>query len=161
MADETKGASAAQPGVRNDPYGSYNFKLDFGTSADKGGGGETLFHECSNMSVKVQALKWRSGGNSQIVYRLPGPVEYADIKLKAGVTKSREMWDWMMTAVKGSVERKNCSIILLAEDGMTEVMRWNLTGAWISEWCGPGLNAMGNGVAIHEMVLVYESLQRD
>jgi phage tail-like protein len=161
MPNDTKNPTPAQPGMRNDPYRSHNFKLDFGASRDANGGGETLFHECSNMSVKVQALKWRSGGNSQIVYRLPGPVEYADIKLKAGITKSKEMWDWMMKAVKGSVERKDCSIILLGENGMDEVMRWNLTGAWISEWSGPALNAMGNGVAIHEMVLVYESLNCD
>lgn len=161
MADDTKAASAAQPGVRNDPFGSYNFKLDFGTGADKAGGGETLFHECSNMAVKVQALKWRSGGNSQIVHRLPGPTEYADIELKSGITKSREMWDWMMTGVKGRVERRNCSIILLAEDGATEATRWNLTGSWVSELYGPALNAMGNGIAIEKLVLVFESLQRD
>ena len=158
MADETRRPSAAQPGVRNDPYGSYHFKLDLGMSRDKNGGGETLFHECSNMSVKVQALKWRSGGNGNVVYRLPGPVEYADIKLKAGITQSREMWEWMMHAVQGTVDRRDCAVILLAQDGKSEAMRWNLTGAWISEWCGPALNALGNGVAIHEMVLVYETM---
>jgi phage tail-like protein len=71
------------------------------------------------------------------------------------------MWQWLQSAVKGCVQRKNAAIVLLDNDGMKEAMRWNLSQAWIAEWNGPTLNALSNEVAIEEMVLVYETLQRD
>jgi phage tail-like protein len=71
------------------------------------------------------------------------------------------MWNWLQTAVQGRVERKNISLVLLDNDGATEAVRWNLMQSWISEWRGATLSALSSGVAIEEMVLVYETLQRD
>jgi len=147
--------AAAQPGTYIDPYRSYNFRLEIG------GVPEAYFHECANIGVKVQALKWRSGGNNQVVHRLPGRVEYGDVTLRYGLTKSSDMWKWLQTAVEGKVERKNISIVLLDNDGTTAVVTWHLNSAWISEWKGSTLNALGNEVAIEEMVLVFEELKRD
>ncbi len=147
--------SAATPGTYIDPQRSYNFRLEIA------GVTEAYFHECANIGVKVQTVKWRSGGNNQVVHCLPGRVEPTDITLRIGVTSSTDMWKWLQSAVQGKVERKNVSIVLLDNDGSTEVMRFNLMQAWISEWHGANLNALSNGVAIDEMTLVYETLQRD
>jgi phage tail-like protein len=148
-------ASGATPGTYIDPQRSYNFRLEIA------GVTEAYFHECANIGVKVQTVKWRSGGNNQVVHCLPGRVEPTDITLRVGVTNSTDMWKWLQSAVQGKVDRKNVSIVLLDNDGSTEVMRFNLMQAWISEWHGANLNALSNGVAIDELVLVYETLQRD
>lgn len=146
--------SGAQPGVFNDPYRAYNFKLIIQ------GVTEGHFTECTGIGVKVQVIKYREGGNSQVIHSIPGPVEYADITLRYGLTASRELWEWLMTAVNGKVQRKNVSIVLLDSDGITEVMRWDLLNSWISEWRGTILNAMHREVAIESLTLVYETLQR-
>jgi phage tail-like protein len=88
-------------------------------------------------------------------------VEYADVTLRYGLTSSRELWEWMLTAVNGSVERKNVSILMLDSDGVAEVMRWNLLDAWPSEWRGAVLDALAHEVAIESLTLVFESLQRE
>jgi phage tail-like protein len=156
MASAQKPAeSGAQPGTYVDPYRSYNFRLEIN------GVTEAYFHECANIGVKVQTLKWRSGGNNQVVHCLPGRVEPTDIILRCGVSSSKDMWNWLQTAVQGRVERKNISLVLLDNDGATEAVRWNLMQSWISEWRGATLSALSSGVAIEEMVLVYETLQRD
>lgn len=156
MATTAKPApSGATPGTYIDPQRSYNFRLEIA------GVTEAYFHECANIGVKVQTLKWRSGGNNQVVHNLPGRVEPNDITLSAGVTNSTDMWKWLQSAVQGKVERKNVSIVLLDNDGSTEVMRFNLMQAWISEWTLGTLNALSNGVAIQDMTLTYETLQRD
>jgi phage tail-like protein len=146
--------SGAQPGVFNDPYRAYNFKLIIQGVA------EGHFTECTGIGVKVQVIKYREGGNNQVIHSIPGPVEYADITLRYGLTASRELWEWLMTAVNGKVQRKNVSIVLLDSDGITEVMRWDLLNSWISEWHGTILNAMHREVAIESLTLVYETLQR-
>ena len=109
---------------------------------------EGHFTECSGLGVKVEAIKYREGGNNQVVRRIPGRVEYADVTLRYGLTTSHELWDWFMTAVQGQVQRKNVSILMLDPDGATEVMRWNLINAWPSEWHGAMLDAMSREVAI-------------
>jgi len=146
--------SGAQPGVFNDPYRAYNFKLVIQ------GVTEGHFTACSGLGIKVQVIKYREGGTSQIVHCIPGPVEYADITLRYGLTSSHEVWDWLMTAVAGRVERKNVSILMLDSDGVSEVMRWDLINAWPAEWRGAPLDALNREVAIETLTLVYETLQR-
>jgi len=151
---QEQGAGAAQTGVWIDPYRAYNFKLEIQ------GVTEGHFTECSGIGVKVDVINYREGGNSQILHRLPGPVSYADITLRYGLTKSAQMWEWFLSAVKGKVDRRNISIILMDNDGVTEVMRWNLEKAWIAEWRGAPLDASGHEVAVEMMTLVYETLNR-
>jgi phage tail-like protein len=144
----------AQPGTWVDPYRAYNFKLEIQ------GVVEGHFTECSNMGVAVQAIPYREGGQSQVVHRLPGRVEYADVTLRYGLTASKDLWTWFQTAVKGKVERRNISVVLLDSDGATEVARWNLVNAWPSQWRGALLDASGQEVAIESLTLVFETLDR-
>jgi phage tail-like protein len=146
--------AGAQPGAFVDPYRAYNFKLEIQ------GVTQGHFTECDGMGVQVNPIRYREGGTTQVIHVVPGPVEYADVNLRYGLTSSHEMWDWFMSAVKGKVERKNVSILLLDSDGVTEIMRWNLINAWPSRWQGTLLNALNHEVAIESLTLVFETLER-
>ncbi|MGC9347456.1 MAG: phage tail protein [Anaerolineae bacterium] len=137
-----------------DPYRAYNFKLLIE------GVTEAHFTTCTGLGVKVEAIKYREAGNNQVVRRIPGRVEYADVTLSYGLTSSRDLWDWFLTAVNGSVQRKNISILMLDSDGVTEMMRWNLVDAWPAEWRGAPLDAMSQEIAIESLTLVFESMER-
>jgi len=137
-----------------DPFRSYNFKLDIA------GVTEAHFTECSGPSVKVTAITYREAGNNQVVRHIPGPVDYAAVTLRYGLTTSRELWDWLQTAAQGRVERKNVSILMLDSQGAAEVMRWNLIDAWPSAWQGAVLDALSREVAIESLTLVYDTLER-
>ncbi len=65
-----------------------------------------------------------------------------------------------MSAVDGRVTRKNVSILMLDSEGAGEVLRWDLINAWPSQWRGAPLDAMGTQVAIEDLTLVFETLQR-
>jgi phage tail-like protein len=146
--------SGAQPGVFNDPFRAYNFKLIIQGVA------EAHFTECSNIAIKVHTIPYREGGQQQVVHQIPARVEYANVTLRYGLTASRELWDWFMSAVQGRVQRKNVSIAMLNSEGTLEVLRWNLMNCWPMEWRGAPLDAMGNDVAIETLVLVFDSLER-
>ena len=106
----------------------------------------------------VKALRYAEG-RSPVVRRIPGPVEYADVTLRYGLTSSRALWQWMKTAVNGKVDRKNVSILLYGPDGTTEVLRWSLMNAWISQWRGAPLDALAHEIAIESITLVYDELK--
>jgi phage tail-like protein len=137
-----------------DPYRAYNFKLEIM------GVTEGHFTQCDGLGIRVRSIAYREGGAAQVVRRLPGQVEYSDITLRYGLTASRELWEWFMSGVKGTVERKNVSIVMLASDGVTEVVRWNLVSAWVTEWRGAKLDALGQDVAIETLTVTFETLER-
>ncbi len=137
-----------------DPYRAYNFKLVIQ------GVTEGHFTRVEGLEAKVEAIKYREAGNNQVVRRIPGRVEYADVKLWYGLTTSRDLWEWFLTAVRGQVERRNVSILMLDPDGVTEVMRWDLINAWPSEWKGAALDAMSHEIAIECLTLVFDTLER-
>lgn len=143
-----------QTGTWTDPYTSYHFAVDIN------GDIQGRFVECSPIEVDVEAIKYREAGRSQHVHVLPGRVEYADVTLRYGMTKSGQLWDWMQKSVNGTVERQNISIVMFGHDGNTEVLRWNLIDCWPRRWRGAALDAMSNEVAVESLVLVFERLER-
>jgi phage tail-like protein len=146
-------APSAAPGVFADPYRSYNFKLVVPGLA------EAHFTECTGLGVRVTPISYREGGTSQ-VHRIPGPVDYAEVTLRYGLTNSRQLWDWFMSGVRGAVQRQNVSIVVLDPDGATPRVQWDLIRAWASEWRGAPLDAMCTEIAIETLTLVFESLDR-
>lgn len=147
-------ATGAHPGAFVDPYRAYNFKLMIQ------GVTEGHFTACTGLGAKIEVIRYREGGTNQVVHCIPGQVEYADVTLRYGLTSSHEVWDWLMAAMTGKVERKNVSILMLDSSGVSEVMRWDLINAWPAAWHGAALDALNREVAIETLTLVYETLQR-
>lgn len=135
-------------------YRAYNFILDLG------GGTVGYFTQVNFMGINVPYYEYREGGAGPAVRKLPGRVSYNDIELKWGLTESTEMWDWLMSAVKGEVIRKNISIILRDTDGQNEVTRWDLENAFPCCWRGAQLNALSNEAAIETLCITHEGLTR-
>lgn len=146
--------AGAQTGTFVDPYRAYNFKLQIQ------GVTEGHFTECSGMGIRVNPIAYREGGQAQVVHRLPGRVDYSEITLRYGLTASRELWSWFLTAIEGHVERKNVSIVLMDSQGASPVTQWDLVNAWPSSWQGATLDALGNEAAIESLTLVFETVRR-
>ncbi len=136
-----------------DPYRAYNFKLDIQ------GVNEGHFTECSGLGIKIENLLYREAGDPPRVRCLPGKVTHGEVTLRYGLTTSSEMWQWFESGVSGKVDRKDISVLMLDETG-DEVIRWNLFRAWISEWQGVPLDAMGHAAAVESMTIVFERLER-
>lgn len=147
--------SGAQPGTFAEPFRDYNFKLLFVPDVPEG-----HFTQCSSIGVKVDSILYREGGNAQVVHHLPGNVEYSSVTLRYGLTQSRDLWDWMVTAINGAVQRRTVHILMLNPQGAAEQLRWTLHEAWPTAWHGAPLDAMSSLVAIESLELVYEKLER-
>jgi phage tail-like protein len=152
---EMNAAPAAQPGNLVDPVRAYNFKLLINNVT------EGHFTEVTGLGVQVERIQYREGGNNAQVRAIPGRVTYAAVSLRFGLTASQELWDWLMSAVEGKVQRRNVSIVMLDSTGAIEVLRWNLINAWPQEWYGAPLDAMSQELAIETLVLAHEGLHRE
>ena len=137
--------------ARVDPYSDFRYLVEIDGIVQAG------FSDVSGFGSKVEVVEYREGGDAASVRKLPGKVSYPDITLKWGITDSRELLDWHLAAVRGNIQRKNGSIVLLGEDAQ-EKLRWNFFQAWPSKWTGPSFNATGNSVAVETLELTHEEL---
>ena len=135
-----------------EPYKNFRFLVEIQGITQAG------FSECSGFGSTVEVIEYREGGDPISVRKLPGRVEFPDITLKWGLTDSRELYDWHLSVVKGQIQRKNGSIIVLDDSGVEKV-RWNFLNAWPTKWEGPNLNAKGNDVAIETLVISCEHIE--
>jgi phage tail-like protein len=145
--------SGAQPGVREDPVRSYNFRLDIQ------GVVQGHFTHLEGLGVKMSRILYREAGLNSTVRSIPGPVEYGPVTLRYGLSSSTELIDWLYAAVTGKVDRRNVSLSMLDDAVATEVRRWDLLQAWPCEWSGAPLNSMGQELAIESLSLAYDRLE--
>jgi phage tail-like protein len=138
---------------RPNPYKNFRFLVEIDGITQAG------FSDCSGFGSNVEVIEYREGGDAPTVRKLPGKASYPDIMLKWGISDSRDLYDWHLSAINGSIDRKNGSIIVLDDTGQEKV-RWNFFSAWPSKYDGPDFSAKGNDVAIDSLTLSCERLER-
>ena len=135
-----------------DPYGNFNFLVEIDSIT------RAAFQECSGLDSTIDVIEHREGGENTTLRKLPGITKYSNIQLKWGMTDDEQLYSWHRRIVKGEMDRKNLSIIILDRRG-EEVNRWNFIRAWPTKWEGPSLSAEGNDVAIEMLELAHEGIQ--
>jgi phage tail-like protein len=143
----------AAPGQRVDPYGGFNFLVEIDGIA------QAAFHEVSGLDSTIDVIEHREGGDNTTPRKLPGLTKHANIVLRWGLTDNDELYRWHRDAVRGTIDRKSGSIVLLDRQGQ-EKLRWNFVQAWPSKWTGPTFNAEGTDVAIEALELAHEGVER-
>lgn len=141
-------------GNRVDPYSVFNFKVEIDGITRAG------FQECSGLDTSNAVGTYREGTDPLSSRKLPGLPSTSPITLKRGITDDTELWEWRKTVMQGNVERKNISIVIYDDSGVTEAVRWNLRNCWPSKWDGPGLNAQSSDVAVESLEIAHEGIDR-
>ncbi len=135
---------------RQDPYKAFNFIVELDGIQSAG------FMECSGLSAEITVIEYREGSSNAPI-KLPGLRKFSNITLKRGMTQSRDLWQWFKSILQGKIDRRNGSIVILADD-RSEVARVNFVSAWPCKWDGPHLNAKAGEVAIETLELTHEGL---
>jgi len=135
-----------------DHIGNYNFKVEIE--------GVTVgaFQEVGGLEVITEVIETQDGEDI-VLRKRPGRIRYSNIVLKRGYTASSELWLWMKTVIDGKVERKAGSVILLADDA-SEILRYNFYEGWPCRWRGLDLDGKGTGVAVEELEIAVEKIER-
>jgi len=145
------------------PYSQFNFKVKI--DADNGDGFNAGFQEVSGLGTEVHVAEYRAGNypdNSPI--KVNGSYKVPDVTLKRGVVGELALLhEWLKAVRDGGNEPskhlKQVTIVLLAEDRVTEVQTWTLTNARPMKYTGPSLTGKGTDVAIEELVLAAEHIE--
>ena len=147
------GANPASP--RESPLvGNYNFLLEIeGVVMGR-------FTNVEGLSVEIEVIEFREGGDDGIIRKIPGRTKYGDITLERGYTATDDLWTWQQEVIDDPTIRKSGSIRVLSKNG-TELARFNFFEAWPSKYALGVEAESGNVIAIEELTLAVERIVLD
>ena len=140
-------------------FGQYNFLLAIqGVINDNrvivGG-----FKSVSGMDSETEIVEFKQG-NDLVVRKKPGRTTYNNIVLERGYTATDDLWQWRKNIEDGKIDRRAGSIIILDQDGQTEVARYNFYEGWPCKWHVPELDSDTSGMAIEKVEIAVEKVER-
>jgi phage tail-like protein len=120
------------------------------------------FREASGLEWKADPESFNEGGNNAGQVHLVGRGSFTPLKLKKGFfAASGEFYDWMKSLMDGgstAIKRATVSVVVQNEAG-DELGRFDLFGAFMTRYVGPGFNAMDGSVAFEEVEIVYDRFE--
>ena len=144
-------------GEGKDPLVQFSYALDLGGKV-KG-----YFTECSGLGSEHDVVEHKvvDEKGRQMIKMVPGRIKWDKITLKRGITDAKDIWDWRKKVEDGQVEdaRIDGSIIMMDQE-LKPVARWNFEGGWPSKVSGPQLKSASNEIGVEELTIVHQGLER-
>lgn len=141
----------------SDPLVGFHFSLE--VSGKVSG----YFTEISGLGSETQTIDHNvvTSTGQEVVQKIPGRLKWGDITLKRGITATMDIWDWRKMVEQGNVEgARSSGSIIMFDQTLKEVARWNFERAWPSKVSGPSLSADGNSFGVEEVTIVHEYIVR-
>jgi phage tail-like protein len=144
----------ALSGVRQDPYLGFNFLVEIDGLLAGG------FREVRGLEASVEVKDYAEGGENGYLHKLPGETRYPNLVLSRGLSDLDTLWVWFDDVSRGSIRRRNLSILLLDLERVP-AMWWDVKDALPVKWTGPRLAAEGGTeVATESIELVHRGITR-
>lgn len=140
------------------PFTNFNFAVAITRDGDSTPLCNAAFSECDGLEMTMEVKTIREGGNNAQQLRLAGPVAYGQLTLKRGMTASFHLWTWFTDSIADPALRASAQVVLLAPDGTTERVRFQLSRCVPVKIKAPALNAKDGAVAIEELQIAYEEM---
>ncbi|HOR01187.1 MAG TPA: phage tail protein [Anaerolineae bacterium] len=142
---------------RKDPLVSFQYAVEIQGKVSG------YFTECSGLGSEHEVIEHKvvDKRGKEIVQKVPGRLKWENIVLKRGITDSMDIWEWRRKVEEGKVDeaRANGSIVMM-DQHLTPVARWNFEGAWPVKVTGPTMRSDSNEIGIEELTIAHEGLWR-
>jgi phage tail-like protein len=117
------------------------------------------FNECSGIKNTTEVVEIQEGGLNARVHKLPGQTRWENIVLRYGMSSDTYMIEWRNEILNDNFKaRRNASIIVLDND-LSELRRFNVKNAWPVSYEGPGLNAASSDLAVESVEIAHEGVE--
>jgi phage tail-like protein len=142
---------------REDPLVGFHFGVDIG------GVVTGYFTECSGLGSEHEVVEHKvvTEDGKEVVLKIPGRLKWENITLKRGITSSMDIWNWRKMVEDGNAEgaRRDGSIVMY-DQKLKEVARWNFERAWPIKVSGPQVKSDSNEISVEELTLAHEYIAR-
>jgi phage tail-like protein len=141
-------------------FGRADPELAFQYSLEIDGITSVAFKECKGIEFEMDVKHVRSGGNNVHEHHLMGPTKFKPLEIKRGFMGANgEFYSWLQKISdpfsKTAIQRVTISLVIY-NDEMNEVGRFNFYNAFVSKWSGPGMDAASTDIAFESMTIQYD-----
>lgn len=141
------------------PFTNFNFAVEINRGESAQPLVNAAFAECDGLEMNLEVKTIREGGANDRQIRLNGAVAYGQLTLKRGMTANFDLWQWFSDSVADPRLRASAEVVLLAQDGRTERVRFVLSRCVPVKIKAPALNGRDGQVAVEELQVAYETLR--
>ena len=156
-------SAPAQPENRLAPLQVFRFHVNFKRAGDTPGGAVALcsgaFSDCSGLEATMEPKIIKSGGVNYGAAQRVGPVSFATVILKRGMTTTRDLWSWFQLVGGGAYAYRLSAEIAMQDSAGNTVLTWGLDNCLPVKFKAADLNARGTEIAIEELHLAHEGLR--
>ncbi len=117
------------------------------------------FSECTGLEATMEPKVVKVGGSNYGPKQLPGPVTFATVILKRGMTSNRDMFTWFQLIAGGAFANRLSAEIEMRDANGDTVVTWGLDRCLPVKFKAADLNAKGGDVGIEELHLAHEGLR--
>jgi phage tail-like protein len=125
--------------------------------------GAGVFQQVSGLDSETDVVehKFVDEQGRPAVRKVAGQTKWSNITLKRGVDESLELWKWRDTVIKqgADVARVDGTIELLDISGST-IATYSFRQGWPIKYTGATLDATTNNVALEEVQIAHEGVER-
>ncbi|MGW3668112.1 phage tail protein [Streptomyces sp. NPDC005141] len=146
--------------TRSNPYGSFNFQVEFDPPPTGGDPITAGFSDVSGLGNEINFSDYRDGDDlDNVARKIPNTNKTDEVTLKRGLIGSTEVFAWFKEVRDGVYAPRRVTITVL-DEARTKVLALQLRNAQPKKWVGPTLAAKGGGeVAMEELHLVHEGIE--
>lgn len=117
------------------------------------------FAECTGLEATMEPKVIKAGGSNYGPAQRAGPVTFATVVLKRGMTPTRDLWNWFQTVAGGGYSYRLDARITMLSPGGEPRLTWVLERALPVKFKAADLNARGTEIGIEELHLAHEGLR--
>jgi phage tail-like protein len=147
------------------PLHVFQFQVDFKTdsigSDDSGTPFDVCsgaFAECTGLEATMEPKVIKEGGNNYGNAQRAGPITFATVVLKRGISTDRGLWE-IFNAISSGMYAPRMQVTITLMDGSGDpAIGWQLDRAMPIKFKFGDLNAKGTEVGIEELHLVHEGI---
>jgi phage tail-like protein len=116
------------------------------------------FAECTGLEATMEPRVIQQGGSNYGAIQRVGPVSFATVVLKRGVTSGSDLWQWFQLVAAGGYGFRLDVEVEMRDGAGQPVLTWALRRALPVKFKAADLNARGTEVGIEELHLAHEGL---
>jgi phage tail-like protein len=106
--------------------------------------------------MEVKVIK--EGGRNYGVIQRSGPVSFATVVLKRGMTTTRDLYNWFELVGNGAYAYRLAATVTMFDHSGKGVLSWKLEKAIPVKFKAAELNAKSSEVGVEELQLAHEGL---
>lgn len=155
------------PENRLDPLHVFRFQVEFvedplyGIDSDPVPLCSGAFSECTGLEATIEPKVIKEGGRNYGVNQRSGPVTFATVVLKRGMTSTRDLYKWFEMVGNGKYAYRLAATITMFDTTGKAVLAWKLEKAIPVKFKAADLNAKSTEIGVEELHLAHEGMWLD